>query len=45
MKRRRGVFSARKDFGLTWNKGVETGQLLVGDEVEITLDAAGFQKA
>jgi polyisoprenoid-binding protein YceI len=32
----------RKDFGLEWNKPLETGQLLVGEEVEITLDIAGF---
>jgi polyisoprenoid-binding protein YceI len=28
----------RKDFGLTWNAALETGGLLVGDEVTITLD-------
>jgi polyisoprenoid-binding protein YceI len=28
----------RKDFGLTWNSALETGGLLVGDEVTITLD-------
>ena len=28
----------RKDFGLTWNAGLETGGILVGDEVTITLD-------
>ena len=28
----------RKDFGLTWNSTLETGGLLVGDEVAITLD-------
>lgn len=28
----------RKDFGLTWNKALETGGLVVGEEVEITLD-------
>jgi polyisoprenoid-binding protein YceI len=27
----------RKDFGLTWNAALETGGLLVGDEVKITL--------
>ncbi len=31
----------RKDFGLTWNKAVESGQLLVGEEVEITLEVEG----
>ena len=33
----------RKDFGLAWNKTVETGQLLVGEEVEITLEVEGIQ--
>ena len=31
----------RKDFGLTWNKTLETGQLLVGDEVELNLEVEG----
>lgn len=28
----------RKDFGLTWNAALETGGVLVGEEVAITLD-------
>jgi polyisoprenoid-binding protein YceI len=28
----------RKDFGLNWNEAIETGGVLVGDEVEITLE-------
>src|SRR5215813_1668823 len=28
----------RKDFGLTWNSALETGGLLLGDDVAITLD-------
>jgi polyisoprenoid-binding protein YceI len=28
----------RKDFGLTWNKALESGGVLVGDEVTIELD-------
>jgi polyisoprenoid-binding protein YceI len=28
----------RKDFGLTWNKALETGGVMVGEEVQITLD-------
>ncbi|HTE49270.1 MAG TPA: YceI family protein [Kofleriaceae bacterium] len=28
----------RKDFGLGWNQVLETGGLLVGDQIEITLD-------
>ena len=34
----------RKDFGLTWNATLETGGILVGDEVTITLDVQ-FVKA
>jgi len=28
----------RKEFGLTWNAALETGSILVGDEVTITVD-------
>ena len=28
----------RKEFGLTWNQALETGGLLVGDEIKISLD-------
>jgi polyisoprenoid-binding protein YceI len=34
----------RKDFGLAWNQTLETGQLLVGEEVEITLEVEGLAK-
>jgi polyisoprenoid-binding protein YceI len=34
----------RKDYGLTWNAALETGGILVGDEVTITLEAE-FLKA
>jgi polyisoprenoid-binding protein YceI len=34
----------RKDFGLTWNAALETGGILVGEEVSITLEAQ-FVKA
>jgi polyisoprenoid-binding protein YceI len=34
----------RKDFGLTWKAALETGGILVGDEVTITLDVE-FVKA
>src|SRR5688572_28114864 len=34
----------RKDFGLTWNTAVETGGILVGDDVIISLDVQ-FVKA
>jgi len=35
---------SRKDYGLTWNAALETGGILVGDEVAITLDVQ-FVKA
>jgi polyisoprenoid-binding protein YceI len=35
---------SRKDFGLTWNAALETGGVLVGDEVTITIEAQ-FVKA
>ena len=28
----------RKDFGLGWNQALETGGVLVGEEIDITLD-------
>jgi len=34
----------RKDFGLTWNEALETGQLLVGEEVEIVLEIEGIAR-
>lgn len=33
----------RKDFGLTWNTALETGGVLVGDDVQITLDIQFIQ--
>jgi len=35
---------SRKDFGLVWNKALETGGVVVGDEVEITIDVEIFRK-
>lgn len=32
----------RKEFGLTWNEVLETGQLLVGEEVDIILEVEGI---
>jgi polyisoprenoid-binding protein YceI len=29
----------RSDFGLTWNQALETGGVLVGDEIKITIEA------
>ncbi len=34
----------RKDFGLTWNKILESGGVLVGDKVEILLEGEGILK-
>lgn len=34
----------RKDFGLTWNKALETGGVVVGDEVTITLEIEMIKK-
>ena len=47
--RERAGFSAtatinRKDFGLTWSKTLETGALVVGDEVGITLEVEGIKQ-
>ncbi len=33
----------RKDFGLIWNQAIETGQLLVGEEITIELEIAGLK--
>lgn len=46
----RTAFSAttrinRKDFGLVWNKVLETGGLVVGEDVEITLDIEGVKQS
>jgi polyisoprenoid-binding protein YceI len=35
---------SRSDFDLTWNKALETGDLLVGDEVDIKCDIQLIQK-
>lgn len=34
---------SRKDFGLTWNAALETGGVMVGDDVTITLDVEFIQ--
>ena len=33
----------RKDFGLTWNAALETGGVLVGDKVKVTLDISAIK--
>lgn len=34
----------RKDFGLHWNSVLETGGLLVGDDVKLTIDVEGIRQ-
>jgi polyisoprenoid-binding protein YceI len=34
----------RKDFGLTWNRAIETGGVVVGEEVTITIDLEATRK-
>jgi len=29
---------SRKDFGLTWNSTLETGGVMIGDEIKINLE-------
>jgi polyisoprenoid-binding protein YceI len=47
-KLRRGASATakinRKDFGLTWNKVIEAGGVLVGEEVNISLEAEFVRK-
>jgi polyisoprenoid-binding protein YceI len=35
---------SRKAFGLTWNRVLETGTIVVGDEVAVTLDLEALRK-
>lgn len=46
---RRGATAAtkinRKDFGLTWNAALETGGVVVGEEVAITIDVEAMRPA
>ena len=46
---KRSAFTAttlvnRKDFGMTWNKALEAGGFLVGDEVKITIEVEVIKK-
>ena len=36
---------SRKDFGLTWNAALETGGVLVGDEITLVLDVEAVKQA
>ena len=35
----------RKDFGLTWNAALETGGVMVGDEIKLSLDVEAVKQA
>jgi len=35
---------SRKDFGLTWNQPLETGGVMVGDDVAISIDVEAIKK-
>jgi polyisoprenoid-binding protein YceI len=35
---------SRKDFGLTWNKTMDSGGVIVGDEVKISIDVEAVKK-
>lgn len=39
-----GLIKNRKDFGLKWNETLETGGFLVGDEVELLIEAEATKK-
>jgi polyisoprenoid-binding protein YceI len=34
----------RKDFGIMWNRTIETGGVVVGDEVKINLEVEAVEK-
>ena len=34
----------RKDFGISWNKQLDTGSLMLGDDVEIVLNVEGIEQ-
>jgi polyisoprenoid-binding protein YceI len=36
---------SRKDFGLVWNAALETGGVLVGDDIKLNLDVEGTKQA
>jgi polyisoprenoid-binding protein YceI len=48
-KLRRGASATgklnRKDFGLNWNQALETGGILVGEEVKVSIDVELVQSA
>ena len=34
----------RKDFGINWSKTMDGGGLVVGDDVDVTIDVEGVKK-
>ena len=40
-----GAKISRKEFGLTWNAALETGGVLVGDEIKLNLDVEATKQA
>ena len=40
-----GITINRQDFGLVWNKAIETGGVLVGDEVQIAVNLEAAKHA
>ena len=34
----------RKDFGVVWNKTLDTGGMMIGDDVDVTLEIEGIEK-
>jgi len=34
----------RKDFGIVWNKSMDGGGLMVGDDIDITIDVEAVKK-
>ncbi len=35
----------RKDYGITWNKALDTGGLMLGDDVDVTINIEAVKKA
>ncbi|MFA6630492.1 MAG: YceI family protein [Sulfuricurvum sp.] len=34
----------RKDFGLNWNKAIEAGGVVVGDEIKLVVEVEGIEE-
>jgi len=34
----------RQDFGITWSKALDGGGVMVGDEINVTIDVEGTKK-